>query len=160
MTRKLTPKQEKFCQLYIELGDASAAYRGAYDAKAMKPTTINRKATELMRNGIVTARIDEIRKPIQERVAAKFEVTLENLTAMLFADRKKAESLEASAAGIACARDTVMAIAKLNGLIVDQVKTNNTSYVMGVERLKSEEEFDAAYSMGVESAAGSSDGFD
>jgi hypothetical protein len=79
---------------------------------------------------------------------------------MLFADRKKAESLEASAAGIACARDTVMAIAKLNGLIVDQVKTNNTSYVMGVERLKSEEEFDAAYSMGVESAAGSSDGFD
>lgn len=29
--RGLTPKQEKFCQLYIELGNASEAYRQSYD---------------------------------------------------------------------------------------------------------------------------------
>ena len=29
--KKLTPKQEKFCQLYVELGNASDAYRQAYN---------------------------------------------------------------------------------------------------------------------------------
>ena len=28
----LTPKQEKFCQKYIEMGNASEAYRQAYNA--------------------------------------------------------------------------------------------------------------------------------
>ena len=57
---KLTPKQEKFCQLYIELGDASEAYRQSYHCSKMKPETINRKATELKNNGTITARISVI----------------------------------------------------------------------------------------------------
>jgi len=44
---KLTPKQEKACQKYIELGDKSAAYRSAYNCSRMKPESINRKAYEL-----------------------------------------------------------------------------------------------------------------
>ncbi|EPZ98572.1 terminase small subunit, partial [Glaesserella parasuis] len=42
--RGLTPKQEKFCQLYIELGNASEAYRQAYDCSKMSNETINTKA--------------------------------------------------------------------------------------------------------------------
>ena len=34
--RGLTPKQEKFCQLYIELGNASEAYRQSYDCSKMQ----------------------------------------------------------------------------------------------------------------------------
>jgi phage terminase small subunit len=33
MTDKLTPKQERFVQAYIETGNATEAYRQAYDAK-------------------------------------------------------------------------------------------------------------------------------
>lgn len=42
--RGLTPKQEKFCQLYIELGNASEAYRQSYDCQDMKSESINRLA--------------------------------------------------------------------------------------------------------------------
>ncbi len=44
----LTTKQEKFCQSYVELGNASEAYRRSYDASRMKTESINRKAKELM----------------------------------------------------------------------------------------------------------------
>ena len=35
----LTPKQEAFCLAYMETGNASEAYRRAYDADNMKPAT-------------------------------------------------------------------------------------------------------------------------
>ena len=41
---KLTPKQEKFAQVYVETSNASEAYRQAYDALKMKPETITRKS--------------------------------------------------------------------------------------------------------------------
>ena len=64
----LTPKQEKFCQLYIELGNASEAYRQAYDASKMKPETIKRKAQELLENGTITATyIAELKAEHKER---------------------------------------------------------------------------------------------
>ena len=64
----LTPKQEKFCQLYIELGNASEAYRQAYSASKMKPETIKRKAQELLKDGTITATyISELRQEHKER---------------------------------------------------------------------------------------------
>ncbi|UXN38139.1 terminase small subunit [Avibacterium paragallinarum] len=67
MTEKLTPKQEKFCQLYLELGNASEAYRQAYNAEKMKPETINTKASELLHNGKIAERVSELRQLHQER---------------------------------------------------------------------------------------------
>jgi phage terminase small subunit len=58
---KLTIKQERFINAYIETGNASEAYRIAYDVQNMKPESINRKATELMQNGNITARIGQLR---------------------------------------------------------------------------------------------------
>ena len=40
----LTTKQEKFCAEMLEHGDASKAYRAAYNTSKMKPATINRTA--------------------------------------------------------------------------------------------------------------------
>ena len=36
----LTPKQENFCLAYLETGNASEAYRRAYDVANMKPESI------------------------------------------------------------------------------------------------------------------------
>lgn len=47
---KLTPKQEKFCQLYIELGNASEAYRQSYDCSKMASKTINEVAARMLTN--------------------------------------------------------------------------------------------------------------
>lgn len=48
---ELTPKQEAFAQRFVETGNASEAYRQAYNAEAMKAETVHRKAKELMDNG-------------------------------------------------------------------------------------------------------------
>jgi hypothetical protein len=65
MKNTLTPKQEKFCSLYIDTGNASEAYRKAYSAKKSKPETINRCAKELLDNPKITARIKEHYKKMQ-----------------------------------------------------------------------------------------------
>ena len=75
----LTPKQEKFCQLYIELGNASEAYRQAYGASKMKTETINTKAKELLKNGPITVRIKELKAEHKER----HNITVDDLIAEL-----------------------------------------------------------------------------
>ena len=47
---KLTPKQEGFCLSYVEIGNASEAYRLNYNAEKMKPESVNRMAAELLNN--------------------------------------------------------------------------------------------------------------
>ena len=64
----LTLKQEAFCVEYLKNGgNASAAYRAAYDAGGMKPATINRKAKELMDNGKIAARLGAVREAVQQK---------------------------------------------------------------------------------------------
>lgn len=65
---ELTIKQEKFCIKYVECGNASEAYRYAYDCSRMRPATINRKAIELLHNGKITARIKELQKSASQEL--------------------------------------------------------------------------------------------
>ena len=76
---KLTHKQEMFCLAYIETNNASEAYRRSYNADKMKPETINRKAAELMNNGKITARLEQLREPVRERAQITLESHLERL---------------------------------------------------------------------------------
>lgn len=63
----LTPKQERFCQTYLELGNASEAYRQSYSAAKMKPETVNSKAWLLLHKVEIRARLDELRAPVVKR---------------------------------------------------------------------------------------------
>ncbi len=66
--RRLTEKQEKFCIYYLDTeGNASEAYRMAYDTSNMKSETVWSNASRLLDDSKVTARISEIRT---ERAAA------------------------------------------------------------------------------------------
>lgn len=76
---QLTAKQEKFCLAYMETGNASEAYRTAFHAPGMLSATVNRKAKELMDNGKITARLDELRKPAIEKAQITFEGHLDEL---------------------------------------------------------------------------------
>jgi len=75
----LTPKQETFCLEYLKTGNASEAYRIAYDAKDMKPATINRRAKDLIDNGKIKARLGELRKPAVKRAQMTLDDHLEDL---------------------------------------------------------------------------------
>lgn len=75
----LTQKQEAFCIAYVETGNASEAYRRAYDAAGMQPATVNRKAKELLDNGKIAARLAEIRGPVVEAARVTLEAHLARL---------------------------------------------------------------------------------
>lgn len=76
----LTLKQEKFCQYYVDIdGNASEAYRMAYDCSKMKQESVWRNAHALMQNIKVTSRIKEIR----EKRARDSEVKRETVERVL-----------------------------------------------------------------------------
>jgi phage terminase small subunit len=75
----LTPKQEKFCQGVVSGKSHSDAYRAAYDAEGMKDESIHRKACELMDNVKVTARIDELRERVVQKVVVDAAYVLNRL---------------------------------------------------------------------------------
>lgn len=104
----LTPKQENFCLAYLETGNASEAYRRAYNAENMKPESINKRASELLDNGEVAGRLEELRAPI----IAKAQLTVEDLLAELEEARQLAIETEAPAPAVSA----TMGKAKLLGL--------------------------------------------
>lgn len=123
---KLTPKQEAFCLAYLETGNASEAYRQAYSTSKMKTETITRKAKELLDNGKITARLNELRQPILERHA----ITIDDLLAELEENRQLAlENAQAAAAN-----GSTMGKAKLLGLdkqIIDHTSSDGSMSPQG-----------------------------
>jgi len=75
MQRALTPKQAAFCHAYIETGNASEAYRRAYDAQNMKLATVGRKAQVMLNHAGVAAEIQRLKT----RVAHEHDVTVASL---------------------------------------------------------------------------------
>lgn len=86
---KLTPKQERFCIEYFKCGNASQAYRIAYDAEKMADATINRKAFDVLANGKVTARLDELKRKVEKRTLITKERGIEILTEIAEASQDK-----------------------------------------------------------------------
>ena len=123
----LTPKQERFCQLYIELGNASEAYRQSYDADSMNENTVNRKAKELLDNGKITARLELIRNEHSKR----HNITVDSLLIELEEARKMALDLNIQEKPqVSAAVTATMGKAKLLGLdkqVVELTGENTTN---------------------------------
>lgn len=112
----LTVKQEAFARAYVETGNASEAYRQAYNVGVnTKPETVWRKASELLSDGKVTARVDELQAEAKERTM----ITVESLTAELEQARILAMDDDK---GASAAVSAVMGKAKLHGLLVEKAE--------------------------------------
>lgn len=110
----LTPKQEKFCLVYVETGSASEAYRQAYDVKPdTKPANINRQAKAIIDNPKIASRIKELQKPAQDAAM----VTLEQHVKKLQELRDAAQSNEKYDAAI----KAEVSIGKACGLYTEKV---------------------------------------
>lgn len=106
----LTGKQEKFAQAFVETGDASEAFRRAYDASNMNANSVNRKAHEAKNHVKISARINQLRS----KVAKRHNVTVDSLVAELEQIKQIALSAETPQSSAAVA--AVMGKAKLTGL--------------------------------------------
>ena len=63
----LTAKQEAFAQAIASGKTQADAYRDAYNAEKMKDATVWSKASVLMADGKVSARVDELRKGLEKK---------------------------------------------------------------------------------------------
>ena len=108
--RPLTIKQERFCLVYFETGNATEAYRQAYNAASMSDKTIQNNAYKLIsqHNGIKT-RVAGLKTDMAKETG----ITIDSLCEKLDDDRKLARALKQPAAAISA----VMGQAKLHGLI-------------------------------------------
>lgn len=72
----LTPKQEAFARHYIETGNASEAYRRAYDVgPKTKADTVHDTASKLLQHPQIAHRITEL----QQAVARRHDVTVDRI---------------------------------------------------------------------------------
>ena len=103
----LTPKQEKFCQVYLETGNATEAYRQAYNPTG-KPATQNRAAKALLDNSKIAARLSELQAETKER----HDITVDTLIRELEEARKVGKDRGQAAAMV----QATMSKAKLLGI--------------------------------------------
>ncbi|HAY46678.1 MAG TPA: terminase small subunit [Gammaproteobacteria bacterium] len=116
----LTPKQNAFAVQYVATGNASEAYRRAYNATNMKRDTIHSRASELLKHGGIAARVTQLKADL----ATDNEVTFGEVAAALRASIKAAmEAGQYSAAVSAC-----MGLAKLGGLLVEKRRATIAGY--------------------------------
>lgn len=87
----LTPKQEDFVQAFLETGNASEAYKRAYNVKpTTKNETIRVSAAKLLSDPNITLRVSEL----QERASAKVVLTRAWVLERLMRNADKALELE------------------------------------------------------------------
>jgi hypothetical protein len=108
MPVKLTAKQEAFALGVVEGKTQADAYREAYPgSRNWKPETVWARASELMADGKVSGRVNELR----EQIAERHHVTQDELVAMARKAYDLAERREESSA----MTQATLAIAKITG---------------------------------------------
>lgn len=120
---KLTGKQEKFCQVFVETGNATEAYRASYSTENMKNETVNEEASRLRNNPKLSTRIEEIKKEHRLR----HNITVDDLLDEL--EESRITALNAETPQSSAAVSATMGKAKLLGLdkqILDLTSTDGT----------------------------------
>jgi len=83
---KLTKKQETFCRQYVTHGNASRAYREAYDAENMSGPTVNQTAHELRWSPKIRARVRELDADCAELIGVSKSRNARTLAAIAYAE--------------------------------------------------------------------------
>lgn len=116
---KLTPKQDHFARVYVETGNASEAYRQAYDVgENTTPEAVWVNACKNLANAKVAQRVAELQMKAQERTL----VTVQSISEELDENRRLAKDTDQ----IGAMNTATMGKAKLHGLLVDKVESKDT----------------------------------
>jgi phage terminase small subunit len=76
---KLTAKQEAFAQAIADGMGQADAYRMAYDAEGMADSTIYPKASRMLNEGKIRARVDELKAMVVEKQLWTREMSVKGL---------------------------------------------------------------------------------
>lgn len=138
----LTAKQEQFIKNIIDGMSQADAYRSAYNTEQMKDKTIWEKASALMKNGKVAARLKELRDQLAKPTIMTAQERLELLTRMAkgeepervvqFIDGERVE-IEVPAS-LKLRREAIDTMNKMTGEYVQKVVADvDTSFNINIE---------------------------
>ena len=131
MSTQLTPKQERFCQLYLELGNASEAYRQVYAVLNSKPSTVHRRAKALLDHAKIRKHLTELKQQHQQR----HQLSVDSLIAELEEARLAALSPVKGRIQVTAAIAATMGKARLVGLdkqVTELTGANGTALAVPV----------------------------
>ena len=115
---KLTQKQEKFVQALISGKSQREAYKEAYNAANMKDTTIDKRACELLKNGKVAERYEELRAEEEARQREKYSLDRDKaLESYLWLVNEAKETMEVCGIKQATANAYISALDKACNLL-------------------------------------------
>lgn len=126
--KDMTPKQEQFARLYVETGNASEAYRQAYNADNMKPETVTNEAYKLLQDPDISAMVDGLKEEARQRHA----VTVDDLLSEL--EQARAAALAAPTPQSSAAVSATMGKAKMLGLLVDKAEIKAEAEISQVKQ--------------------------
>lgn len=86
---RLTVKQEKFCQKYVECGNAFEAYKFAFNTKTKRDQTVYTDACELRKNPKISRRIEYLKNNLAEAAGITFLQILKEHQKIAFCDATK-----------------------------------------------------------------------
>lgn len=99
---KLTQKQETFCLEYLKDGNATRAYKIAYNCSKTKESSINVNASKLLKDTKIIQRLDSLKEKIINKALWKKEDSILKLKEALSISKK--------------ANEIVMVIRELNAM--------------------------------------------
>jgi len=125
---RLTPRQEAFAMAFVETGNASEAYRQAYPrSRNWKPETVYSKASHMLADDKVSARVAELKAEHRER----HQITVDTLSEEAMKALRMAAELQKP-------NDMIRAIdqlAKLHGLHAAEKRELSIPGGIGIVRL-------------------------
>ena len=111
----MTPKQADFVRWYFELGNASEAYKRAYNSHA-KPNTLHRKANDLLKHPVIKAEVQTMQAQARERNQVTIDKVVDEL--------EEARQIAKQSGNAAAMVSATLGKAKVLGLVVDKQETN------------------------------------
>jgi phage terminase small subunit len=120
VARGLTPKQEKFAQVYVQTSNASEAYRQAYDCKKISNAAIAVEGCRLLDNPDVALMV----KTLREEIKAKHSMTVDDIIREL--EEARAMAMTGERPQTASMVAATMGKAKVLGLIVDKAEVKGS----------------------------------
>lgn len=124
----LTPKQEKFARCIADGMTQADAYRAAYNAENMKADTIYKRASDLMLDGAIKGRIQELKGKLEEKAIWTREMSVKALV-----QAYKVAQVQNSATGMAGAIKELNAMHGYNA--PKQVELSGGLQVQKIERV-------------------------
>jgi phage terminase small subunit len=135
LSKKLTIKQDRFCNEYVTNGgDASAAYRTAYDCSRMKSQSVNRLAFALIQNIKITSRIEELKKRAMASADLTPERVMLEVARLAFNDPRKVFDESGRLLSVDKWPDDVAA--SISSIEVDETLDKNGNFTTQTKKIK------------------------